>query len=250
MQNRKPAQGVLNIIRFNWHFYVVAAILILILATSNTFLSKDFQLFGWVFLGLLISSIAISLLVSFYVYDVSKLYDLPWLNDFNKKSILNISAGFDETSSIIRAKFPEVKISICDFYNPKKHTEVSIKRARKAYPPDEDTIEVETTLLPFESNTFDFSLVILSAHEIRNQEERIEFFNELKRVTKPNGRIMVTEHLRDLPNFLAYNIGFLHFHSKVSWYKTFRNSGLLIEQELKTTPFISTFILSKNGNAA
>ncbi len=45
--------------------------------------------------------------------------------------------------------------------------------------------------------------------EMRKKE--LSFFNELNRVLKPNGQIVVTEHLRDLNNFLAYNIGFFHF---------------------------------------
>lgn len=90
--------------------------------------------------------------------------------------------------------------------------------------------------------------MILSAHEIRNEIERIELFKELNRVIKLNGQIYVTEHLRDFPNFLAYNIGFFHFHTKSSWLKTFNDANLKIRQEIKLTPFISTFILYKNGN--
>jgi hypothetical protein len=90
----------------------------------------------------------------------------------------------------------------------------------------------------------------LSAHEIRDEQERVVFFKELGRIVKASGRIIVTEHLRDIPNFLAYNIGFLHFHSKTSWLNTFKESGLRIEKEIKNTTFISTFILVKDATTA
>jgi hypothetical protein len=60
----------------------------------------------------------------------------------------------------------------------------------------------------------------------------------------------VTEHLRDPANFLAYTIGFLHFHSRRTWLDTFQSAGLRVEREVKTTPFVTTFFLAKDGNSA
>jgi hypothetical protein len=65
----------------------------------------------------------------------------------------------------------------------------------------------------------------------------------MKRVLKLNGKIIVTEHLRDFPNFLAYTIGFFHFHSKKTWKKTFQEADLKVSEEIKITPFLTTFIL-------
>ncbi|MDW8272943.1 MAG: class I SAM-dependent methyltransferase [Chitinophagales bacterium] len=191
----------------------------------------------------------ISLVVSYYIYDLSNLYNLDWLPNLDFKKVLNINAGFDETSQIIQSKFQKCELTICDFYDKEKHTEVSIKRARNAYAQLTGTIQVSINKLPFNDNEFEYSLVILSAHEIRNKSERVQFFNELKRVTKPNGQIFVTEHLRDINNFLAYTIGFFHFYSKSTWIETFKLANLTLKKEIKTTPFITTFILSKNGDA-
>lgn len=246
---RKPYQGVLNIIRFNWHFYVISIVVCTALILLSNHLQYELKLCLLVVAGLAIFTILTSLVVSYYVYDVSNLYQLPWLDKYGKKhgeAWLTINAGFDETSEIIQEKFPGVDLSICDFYDSEKHTEVSIKRARKAYPPIQNTISVNTESLPFEDNTFGRALAILSAHEIRDEKERILFFKELNRVTK--GKIFVTEHLRDVNNFLAYTIGFLHFYSRSTWKKTFEEAGLEVRGEIKTSPFITTFILEKNGN--
>ncbi len=64
------------------------------------------------------------------------------------------------------------------------------------------------------------------------------------------GKIIVTEHLQDRANFLAYNIGFFHFHSRTTWLNTFQSAGLNVADEIKVTPFITTFILDKNGTAS
>lgn len=243
---RKPIQGVSNIIRFNWHFYLMAFVVFVVLFLFKNQFSEQVQTLLNVGIAVAILTLIISLLVSYYVYDLSDLYQLKWIENANGKKLLNINAGFDETSEIIINKFPQTDLTICDFYNPKKHTEVSIKRARRAYPPNPKTISVTTNKLPFSENTFDKSLANLSAHEIRNENERVQFFKELNKVTK--GQIFVTEHLRDFNNFMAYTIGVFHFHSRQSWLQTFMQADLTVTKEIKTTPFITTFVLEKNGN--
>lgn len=243
---RKPIQGVTNIIRFNWHFYfMVLVIFVGLLLIKNQF-PQPIQTLLNIGIAIAIFTLLVSLFVSFYIYDLSGLYQLKWIENINNKKVLNINAGFDETSEIISNRFPQTNLVICDFYNPVKHTEISIKRARRAYPPNPKTISVTTDKLPFSENTFDKSFAILSAHEIRDENERIQFFKELNRITK--GQIFVTEHLRDFNNFIAYTIGFFHFHSRNTWLKTFKEAGLIVTQEIKTTPFITTFVLNKNGN--
>lgn len=248
-QMRKPFQGVINIIRFNWHFYVGALFFVLVLFCTSNYYENPNSKFINIFSVLVLIAIIISLVVSYYVYDFSNLYHLNWIEYNNQeKQVVNIHAGFDETSYLLQSKFPKAELLVLDFYDPKKHTEVSIKRARKAYPPFPKTKQISTYNLALANNSVDKIFVIFSAHEIRNEMERITFFKELNRVINSTGKIYITEHLRNLPNFLAYNIGFFHFYSKSSWLKTFNNARLKIEQEIKLTPFITTFKLHKNGN--
>lgn len=248
---RKPFQGVWNIIRFNWQFYVLsllAVVVLLILCRNLTAISLVAAI---VLVFLIVISTIISLTVSFYIYDISDLYKLTWLDKLqsNNGKIVNINAGFDETSNLLKRKFPNSEMLVFDFYDPAKHTEVSIKRARKAYAPFPNTQQINTTHLPLQDNSIDKIFAILSAHEIRNDEERNIFFKELRRVLKQTGQIIVTEHIRDTANFLAYNIGFFHFHSKTTWLKTFQCAGLRIVEEIKITPFITTFSLEKKWNS-
>ncbi len=245
---RSPFLGVTNIIRFIWHFYLTGLVGLGIVYLLLPFLSEPiFTIAKWgSILGVL--SLLGTLMVSWYVYDFSDLYQLNFLPISSPKSVLNIHAGLDEISPILKSKFLHSDLTIGDFYNPELHTEVSIKRARMAYPPSADTIKVETNRLPFTDNSFDITVAFLSAHEIRDEKERVAFFRELKRVSTSEGQIIVTEHLRDLPNFLAYNMGFFHFHAKSVWLNTFEQAGLRLEEEIKTTPFISTFILAHHGN--
>ena len=250
---RKPFQGVWNIVRFNWHFYVLSfGILFLLLLFSN-YADSTFRFYFFIIGLLIFLPTLISLSISYYVYDLSGFYNLNWITSSTtdqQYTIVNINAGFDEMSILLNGKFPAAELLVFDFYDPRKHTEVSIKRARKVYPVFPSTKSVTATILPMSENSADKIFVIFAAHEIRNEQERIGFFKELKRILRPTGEIIITEHLRDVPNFLAYNIGFLHFYSKRTWLKLFKLAGLSLKSEQKLTPFIATFTLTKYGAAS
>lgn len=240
---RGSFQGVANILRFNWPFFgfalagTVATVFVASLAPT------PWSVLGWLAATGILATTTVSLVVSWYVYDRSGLYTLAWLPERIPKRILNINAGFDETSALLAARYPSANLEVHDFYEPARHTEASIRRARKAYPPYPGTQATTTGKLECPDSSADLICMILSAHEIRDEEERVGFFREVARVLESEGRIVIVEHLRDTANFLAYTIGFFHFHSHEAWERTFHGAGLTLETEVKHTPFLSVFIL-------
>ena len=251
MATRTPYQGITNIIKFNRHFYLFSISLTVLLTIVYFHYHGTIKVIALLTGAAIILSTIISLIASWYVYDLSGLYKLDWLNciDANNCSIINIHAGFDETSGLLQQKYPGAQLKIFDFYDPQKHTESSIMRARSAYPEYAGTKKINTNYIPVDDHSTDIVFAILSAHEIRNTKERITFFREIGRILKPTGQVVITEHLRDWPNLLAYNIGFFHFHSKARWLRTFKAGGFTIQQEIKINPFITTFILQQHGTA-
>jgi len=249
---RKPYQGVLNIVRFNWHFYLIAIAIVFVLLLTSVFSDK---MIFWISISFASGTIIVtlvSLCVSYYVYDRSALYNFSWVKEISEhtpESIVNIHAGFDETSSMLKKNFPAANLNVYDFYDPNKHTEISIERARTAYPPFEGTLKISTSSLPAEESSIDAIFNIFALHEIRVRTERINFLKLQVEALRNEGRCIVVEHLRDVPNFLAYNIGFLHFFPEREWSVNFFQAGLKIERKFKITPFISVFILKKlDGN--
>lgn len=243
---RKPFQGVRNIIAFNWHFYLVALTVIILLMGAHAIWFRTS--FGYLLIAafVILVTVLISLVLSMYIYDFSNLYTLNWLDRIAidpPRAILNVHAGFDETTPTLRSRYPGANLQLLDFYDPEKHTELSIKRARSTYPPEPGTFNLSTGKVPFEEERFDLILALLSAHEIRDEVERVRFFTELSRTLKKGGHVIITEHLRDFPNFIAYTIGFLHFHSRKTWLRTFEHANLRLLQEIKVTPFITTFVV-------
>ena len=245
--------GVGNIIRFNWHFYAVAVTVITVLLVGSNFLSDNVARVVQIVAALVLISMLISLSVSAYVYDLSDLYSFPWLTKngiIPGKQLVNIHAGFDETSHLLARVYPAATLTVFDFYNPQKHTEISIERARKAYPPFPGTVKISTDQIPLTEKSADTILLTLAAHEIRNHDERTVFLKKLGKVLQVDGQIVVTEHLRDFNNFLAFNLGFIHFHSRKTWMRNFKEAGLTVISESKHTPFLSVFILQPDGTAS
>jgi SAM-dependent methyltransferase len=248
---RKPLQGVWNIIRFNRHFYILAVVLVTGLLLTAPYFNYPLSILIVTFSYLVAISTLVSLAVSLYIYDLSGLYKLNWLNVLPGTApaiLVNINAGFDETSALLQLKYPGASLTVYDFYDPQKHTEVSIKRARRAYPAFNGTVQISTAAIPLPDNYVDVVFLIFAAHEIRDKAGRDQFFGELNRVLKPGGKVVLLEHLRDVPNFMAYNLGFFHFMARSPWLSTFASTGFNIARETKFTPFITNFVLSKNGN--
>lgn len=245
---RTPYQGVTNIIRFNPGMFITAGIIIVAGIVALNLTSSWLQLLIAAALAAAVISLTISLLASYWIYDKSEIYTLPSLkktNPVTHENWLTINAGFDEITPTLNTQFPNIKLRILDFYDPEKHTESSIGRARSAYPPHPETETITSDHIPAETSSTEKIIAFFSLHEIRNHEERANTFKDLRRTLTDEGELHLTEHLRDLPNLLVYNLGALHFHTKKEWLKTFDESSFAIKSEIKTTPFITTFVLIK-----
>lgn len=242
---RRKFQGVLNILSFNRHFYVFGLGILAALFISYLFFEWPIMAFGIVVVAFLYGLI-MPLIVSAWVYDFSGYYTFQWLkkiinNSDGVNQIVNINAGFDETSFIIEEKFPGAEIKVFDFYNASRHTEPAIKRARKVSLVYPNTQPIASHSIPLEDKTIDIVFLLSAVHEIRKHDEKVQFLKECHRICKPDGIVIMVEHLRDFPNFLAFSVGFTHFFSRSAWKNVFERAGFSSFQETKFTPFMSVF---------
>ena len=242
---RRKFQGALNILSFNRHFYIYGLIVLALIIASKLIFNWPDLLF-WIIIFAFLYGLIMPLIVSAYVYDFSGYYDFNWLKKLNiedsgNKQILNINAGFDETSFIIKNLFQKSDLKVFDFYNAAQHTEPAIIRARKVSLVYPNTQQIISNSIPLKDNSVDIIFLLSAAHEIRSQEEKIQFLKECRRLCKQNGKVIMVEHLRDLPNFLAFTVGFTHFFSKSVWMKAFEKAGFSTFAETKFTPFMSIF---------
>ncbi|WP_296622324.1 class I SAM-dependent methyltransferase [Marivirga sp.] len=242
---RRKFQGVLNILSFNRHFYVIGLIVLAITLSGLMFFEVP-VFWNWIVAAAFLYGLIMPLVVSAYVYDFSGYYDFKWLKklhltDQTPEQIVNINAGFDETSFILKNNFPEASLKVFDFYNAKQHTEPAIVRARKVSMLYPDTSQIKSEEIPLVNQSVDLIFLLSAAHEIRTHKEKVAFLKECHRICKPNGKVITVEHLRDIPNFFAFTIGFTHFFSRKAWEKAYKEAGFSSFEESKFTPFMSIF---------
>ena len=252
MEKRRKFQGVLNILSFNRHYYVFGLLALAGLFASRFLIEWPGTLF-WLVIISFLYGLVMPLIVSAYVYDFSGYYKFDWLknlvsDDQRVKLIININAGFDETSFIIKSKFPHSYLKVFDFYNDRQHTEPAIKRARKVsliYP---NTQQIASDSIPLKNNSADMVFLLSAVHEIRSHEEKVQFLKECYRVCKSDAEVIMVEHLRDFSNFLAFSVGFTHFFSRSAWKNAFERAGFSSFRETKFTPFMSIFHCKPNSS--
>ncbi len=247
MKPRTPWQGMWTIAQFNWPFYI-AAVAVLLAAVMGLLLGA--------LITQLICAAAIagatyfligSLGVSHLIYDRSDLYRWHWLvravGGEKLHRAVFCHSGFDETSAEIRAQLPGVEWVILDHFDKDRMTEASIRRARAKFPPTPGTLAAPYDRWPLEAASADVVFALLAVHELRTEAERARWFAEASRSLVPSGRVVLVEHLRDLPNFLAFGPGFSHFHSRSCWQRAWEAGGFRLKDDFPVTPWVRVFVL-------
>jgi len=236
------------VVSFNRHFFAIALLacgvsLLLIVVLEHPLLKA---LLGLA-IGLAVYFMVASVVASYVLYDGSDLYRLTWwplrcLKNAPEDGIV-VHAGFDPASPVLRAKFPNMRFRILDFFDARRTTETSIQRAHRLYPPATPQERISAVSWPVDTASQDVVFALSAAHELRKAEERTAFFREARRALKGGGKVIVAEQLRNLVNFVCFGVAALHFLSRRSWLRSFASADLIVIDEFRITPFMRVFVL-------
>lgn len=248
MSERGKWQGMLAIAQFNWPFYV-AAVAVFIVLLAGLLLIPPFPAKVVCTLGISGAAYFLfgSLGVSHLIYDRSDLHRYGWLEralrGASTRRCVFCHSGFDEMSDDLRGRLGDAKWQVLDHFDEALMIEASIHRARRRYPPTAVTLPAAYNRWPVNGESTDVVFGLLAIHELRSERERGDWFGEARRCLVKGGRVVLVEHVRDLANFLAFGPGFLHFHSRESWRRSWESAGFRPLDEFHLTPWLRVFVL-------
>src|SRR5688572_12973026 len=123
-----------QIVRFNWPYYAAAATVV-----AGGFAIAPHVSMTWARVGIAAVTgvvamwLIASLVVSWIVYDRSRLMDWDWVLQalgFTPSAWINLHAGHDDASPALQRIFPDARGRVFDIYDPADMTEPSIAIAR------------------------------------------------------------------------------------------------------------------------
>jgi len=245
---RRPYQGVLQILQFNWRSYIATSACAGVALLAIPSLPPPGRVGLTLFAAPALFWMASSLLVSHYVYDRFPHYNLNWISralSRTPRRWINIHCGLDETSGLLEAIFPDATGQVVDIFDSRVMTETSIRQARRVNGGAIPASPARYNDLVFSAESFDAAFCIFAAHELRLHHQRVKLFQEIARILVPGGEVVLMEHSRDGWNLLAFGPGFLHFFSRRTWRKTAADGGLVLRSEFSMTPFVRVYILRR-----
>jgi SAM-dependent methyltransferase len=239
--------GALRIFLYNWPVYAGTWVSALVILSLRPLLRSPQVWIASLVAGSLLVWSLLSLLVSSYIYDRSELVSGTWvprLLDPQIRRWAMIHAGLDGEVEW-QAVMPGACVAKLDIFDPRVMSSPSIARARTRTPPALPASRCNPTALALEDESCDAIVVAFTAHEIRDRAAREAFFDELRRSLRPGGKILLVEHVRDLANFLAFGLGYLHFVSRREWLRLGSQAKLAIAGETRITPWVMVLALER-----
>lgn len=171
------------------------------------------------------------------------------LNDFFKdksiSSLLDVGTGTGDFVTALKESFPKAQITGID---PNIN---SLKEAKQKHP-DGTFLEMSGEKLGFKDNSFDLASISMALHHL---PDVVQTLNEMKRVVKPEGWIVVNELFSDNLNpAQEVHKMYHHFRSSVdrligvSHNKTFKKAEILDLVENSGIEIIHHFEFNKAKN--
>ncbi|MBI1877107.1 MAG: class I SAM-dependent methyltransferase [Chloroflexi bacterium] len=246
--------GTISTLLYNWPIFAGLLFFGVVALTAGSLLSWPWS---WLFVTCGIGAIAliISILTtSYFVYDRGSRHEYDRLAELGRLAqanvIVDITCGKLRGTRGILPNFKGGHYFLIDIYNAEKMPDAALRRAREMEPPLQAERRIyqrpgKANSLPLPHNWADVIYCSFSLHELQDAADRDALFTEFERVLKPDGRLLIAEHGRDLLNFAAFGPGAFSFFSPATWSKHMAKAGLTIHHHERWRGLVHLWVASR-----
>ncbi len=235
--------GVRHVVAYNWPLYAAGSA-----AVATGALIGRRHRSAWAGSALAAWWLLASLLASHRVYDRSSLHSWRWLERLLPQGPgrhLVVSAGLDEASAPLAARYPEAAQTVADLYDALPVRESSLRRARHRVPPRPGSVPARPHRLPGADASYDTVIAPFAVHELRRSADREALVEECGRLLRPGGAVVLVEHCRDAVNTAVFGPGAWHFMPRREWLRLAARSGLTVAREERIAGCVTVLVLRK-----
>jgi len=219
--------------------------------TVSTWLVSPWSWLFWVS-GLGVLALAGSILMTtFFVYDWGRQHEYDRLAELGEVAranvVIDITCGKLRGSRGLLHHHQQGHYFLIDIYEPHKMNDPALRRARLMEPPLATERRIyqrpgQVDRLPVPHRWADVIYCDFSLHEIQAAADREALFAEFSRVLKPDGRLLIAEHGRDVLNLLAFGPGAFSFFPAATWIKHMAQAGFAIDHQESWRGFVQLWV--------
>jgi SAM-dependent methyltransferase len=237
-----PLHGTRQVVRFNWPKYGV--VLLAALGAIAAVVAGRSPLLIAVLLLVAVPGLVwsvTSLVATWWVYDHRDVYGAIAEGLGEVGEWANVHAGLDDGTPVLVAALAVQPAAVIELAVPPGPT---LRRARDLQPSTRPAGSA-VDRLPGADGSLDTVFVTFAAHEVRAVEDQRALFAELGRLLRPGGRLVLAEHVVDLPNLLVFGPAAFHFRAARVWRARAAEAGLVPVGVCRLTPFVRRLLWSR-----
>jgi hypothetical protein len=228
--------GTAKVVRFNWPKYAAVLGIVATASVATMFgLPLLFRTALWLVGGVGSIWTVTSLLATWWIYDRRRVYDRVGVGLGPVGDWASVHAGFDDATPHVAAAVGTSPRRVVELST---HASPSLRRARS----EGTATSAAVDAVPLASSSLDSVFVTFAAHEIRDPKDQRALFGELHRSLRIDGRLVLTEHLRDPANLAVFGPGAFHFQPAATWVDRAREAGFDLESDGSITPFVRRMV--------
>jgi SAM-dependent methyltransferase len=249
--------GTAQVVRFNWPKYLTAAAIVASAVIASIVGAPGLVVdLLWAACAPGLAWTVTSLVATWWVYDHRRVYEQLTAGLAGVGEWAAVHAGFDRSAAVLRAsigRHPAAVAEIAVAPGP------SLRRARRLSghpatdppatdPPATDPPATDPPArglaggLPLAWGSLDSIFITFAVHEVRDLAGQRALFSELRDALRPGGRLVITEHPRDLATFAVYGPGAMHFQPLATWLARAAEAGLSIDGHATITPLVHRIV--------